>query len=101
MANLLKEDLTFIIKHPLNDSLNHLWDSLEKADQFYKLSSTSDDGADDTYIQRLLNAVLRLLNTLADHDIVFTLCFKTKNKNLASELLMLFRCIQNKNFNYQ
>ena len=101
MANLLEEDLTFIAKHPLDGSLNHLRDSLEKADQFYKLSSTSDDGAGDTHVQGLLNAVLRLLNTLADHDVAFTLCSKTKNENLASELSTLFRCIQNKNFNYQ
>ena len=101
MANLLKEDLAFIVKHPLDDSLNHLWDSLKKADQFYKLSLTSDNGTGNTYVQGLLNAVSKLLNTLAGHDVAFTLFFKIRNENLASELLMLFRCVQNKNFNYQ
>jgi Fungal protein kinase len=101
MANLSQDDRTVISKHPLDDSLDHLEDSLRKAEQSYRLSSISYDGARDTRDQRPLKAVSRLLHTLMGHDVALTLRSKTGNENLASELSTLFRRVQNNDFNYQ
>jgi hypothetical protein len=101
MANLSQDDRTVITKHPLDGCLEHLRDSLRKAEQSFEPSSTSDNGAGDTRDQGPLKAVSRLLPILLGHEVAFTLRSKIGNENLASELSTLFRRVQNNNFNYQ
>ncbi|ERF73796.1 hypothetical protein EPUS_05500 [Endocarpon pusillum Z07020] len=94
MANLSQDDRDIIKKHPLDDCLDHLRDSLRKAEQSY-------DGAGDTPDQGRLKVVSRLLYTLQGHDVALTLCSKTGAGDLASELSTLFRRVRNGDFNYQ
>ncbi len=91
MANLSQDDRAVITKHPLDDSLDPLRDSLRKAELSYGPSSVSYDGAKDTRDQRLLKAVSRLLHTLMGHDVALTLRSKTGAGDLASELSTFFR----------
>ena len=94
MANLSQDDRAVITKHPLDDYLDHLRNSLRKTEQSY-------NGAGETRDQGLLNAVSRLLNTLVGHDVALTLRSKTGSGDLASELSTLFRRVRNGDFNYQ
>ena len=94
MANLSQDDRDVITKHPLDDSLDHLQDSLQKAEQSY-------DSAGETPDPGRLKVVSRLLSTLQSHDVALTLRSKTGAGDLASELYTLFRRVQNNNFNYQ
>jgi len=66
-----------IAKHPLENSLDHLRDSLRKAEQFYEPGSISYDGAGDNSDQGPLKAVSRLLSTFQSHDVALTLRSKT------------------------
>lgn len=66
MAKFLQDDHTFIVEQSLDNCLDPLRDSLRKAEQSYRLSSTSDDGAGD---QGPLKAVLRLLYILQGHNV--------------------------------
>ncbi len=67
-----------IAKHPLENSLDHLWDSLWKAEQFYEPGSISYDGAGDNSNQGPLKAVSRLLSTFQSHNMAPTLRSKTR-----------------------
>ncbi len=81
----------------MNDSLyslNHLQESLRKAEQSY-------DSASDNHDQGTLKAVSRLLHTLLGHDVSFALHSKTGSGDLVSELATLFRRVGNGDFNYQ
>jgi hypothetical protein len=100
MANLSQDDRTVITKHPLDDCLDHLRDSLRKAEHSFEPSSTSDNGVSETRNQGPLKAVLKLFSTLQIHDVAFTLRSKTGNENLVSELSTLIRYVQNNNFDY-
>ncbi|MCJ1430243.1 hypothetical protein MMC29_008160 [Sticta canariensis] len=101
MANLSQSDRAFITKHSLDDLLDHSLDSLRKAEQSCGPSSTSDNGAGDTHDQGPLNAVSRLLNTLAGHDVALTLRSNVGTGDLASELSTLFGRVRKGDFNYQ
>ena len=48
MANLSQDDCFVILKHSFDDCLNHLWDLLQKVEQSFELSLTSDNGAGKT-----------------------------------------------------
>ena len=100
MANLSQDDRNVIAKHPLDNSLDHLRDSLQ-AEQSYEPSSTSYDAAGDNRGQGPLKAVSRLLNTLQGHDVALTLRSKIAAGDLASELYNLFRRVRNGDFNYK
>jgi hypothetical protein len=101
MANLSQDDRAVIAKHPLDDSLDHLRDSLQKAEQSRRPGSTSDNSAGDIRDQDPLKIVSRLLSILQRHDVALTLRSKTGNENLAFELSTLFRRVQKNNFDYQ
>jgi hypothetical protein len=101
MANLSQDDRTVIAKHPLDDCLDPLRDSLRKAEQSYGPSSTSGNGAGDTRDQGPSKAVSRLLYILQGHDVALTLRSKTGAGDLASELSTLFRRVRNGDLNYQ
>jgi hypothetical protein len=76
MASLSQDDRPVITKHPLDDSLDHLRDSLRKTEQLY-------DGAGDTCDQGPLKAVSRLLHALQGHDVALTLRSETGAGDLA------------------
>lgn len=99
MANLSQDDRTVITKHPLDDCLDHLRDSLRKVEQSF--SQVSDNGAADPRDQGPLKAVSKLLSTLQTHDVALTLRSKTGTGDLASELSTLFRRVRNGDFNYR
>ena len=101
MANLSQDDRTVITNHPLDDSLDHLRDSLGKIELSHGPSSTSNNGASDTRDQGLRRAVSRLLSTLQGHDVAFILRSKTGNVALGFELATVFIRVQNGNFTYQ
>lgn len=101
MANLSQDDRTIIAKHPFGTSLDHLRDSLQKAEESYEPGSISYDGAGDNSEQGPLKAVSKLLSTLQCHDVAFILRSKTGKEDLASDLSMLFRRVRNGNFSYQ
>ena len=101
MASLLQEDCTVIRKHPLDDSLDHLRNSIRKAEQSYGPSPISHNDAGNNSDQGPLKAVSRLLHALQGHDVALTLRSKIGNENLASELSKIFRRVQNNDFNYQ
>ncbi len=100
MANLSQDDRIVTTRHSLDGCLDHLRDSLRKAEQSFEPSSTSDNGAGDTRDQGPLKAVSKLLSTLQTHDVALTLRSKTGAGDLASELFTLFRRVRNGNFNY-
>ena len=94
MANLSQVDRAIIAKHPLESSLTHLHDLLQKVEQTYEPNSTSyDDSA--------RKAISRLLSALLGHEAAFDLRSKTGNKNIASELSTLFGRVQRDSFNYK
>ena len=101
MANLSQDERSVIAKHPLENSLDYLRDSLRKAEQFCEPCLISYDGAGDNSDQCPLKAVSRLLSTFQSHDVALTLHSKTSNQNVASELSTLFRRVQNQDFNYE
>ena len=94
MASLSQDDRAVITKHPLDDSLDHLQVSLQKAELSY-------DGAGDTRDQGPPKAVSILLSTLLGHEVALTLRSKTGAGDLASELYNLIKRVQNGYFNYQ
>ena len=49
MANLPSEDRAMFAKHPLDTSLDHLLESLQKAEQNYKPGPPLSDGTADSY----------------------------------------------------
>ena len=100
MANLSQDDRTVITKHPLDDTLEHLRDSLRKAEQSYRLGS-SYDGAVENPNQGCSRAISRLLYILQGHDVAFNLRSKTGNGDIASELDTLHRRVRSGDFNYQ
>ena len=77
MVNLSQDDPTVIAKHPLDNSLDHLQDELQKAEEFYKSGSTSCNGAVDTFDHESFKAILKLLNILRGHEAAFNL--RSKN----------------------
>lgn len=100
MANLSQDDRNVIAKHPLDNSLDHLRDSLQ-AEQSYEPSLTSYDGAGDDRGQGPPKAVSRLLSTLLAHEVAFTLRSKIAAGDLASDLFTLFRRVRNGDFDYK
>lgn len=101
MTVLSQDYCTVVAKYPLDNSLDHLRDSLRKAEECYESGLTNYDDAGVNFDQRPLKAVSRLLNTLQNHDVALTLHSKTENGDLASELYTLFRHVRNGNFNYE
>ena len=101
MASLLQEERTVIAKHPLDDSLRHLQDSLRKAEQFYKPGSISYDRGVYISEQGPPKAILRLLSTLQGHDVALDLRSKTGHEDIASEPSTLFRRVRNGDFDYE
>ena len=100
MASLSRNDRTVITKHPLDDSLDHLRDSLQKAEQSYEPNLIAYNGG-NTRVQGPLKAVSRLLSILQGHEVALTLRSKTGAEDLASELSTLFRRVRKGDFNYQ
>ena len=98
MANL---ERTIIAKHPLDDSLDHLQDSLRKAEQSYKPRSISYDPAVESSELGPSKAISRLLYTLQGHEVALNLYSKSGNEDIASELYTLFRRVRNGDFNYE
>ena len=94
MANLSQEDRTVITKYPLDDSLDHLQESLRKAEQ-------SHDSAGDNRDQGTLKAVSRLLSTLQGHDVALALHSKIGSGDVAWALSTLFGRVRNGDFNYE
>ena len=101
MSNLSQDNRTVIAKHPLDNSLDYLRDSLRKAEQSYKPDSTFYDAAVDSSDQGPQKATSRLLVTLMGHEVAFNLRSETGNGDLASELSTLFRRVRNGDFNYE
>lgn len=99
MANLSQDNCTIITEHPLDNSLDHLRDSLRKAEQSFKPGSIDDAG--NISDQGPLKAVVRLLTTLQSHDVAIIISSKTGNGDLASELITIFRRVRNGEFNYE
>ena len=94
MANLSQVDRAIIAKDPLENSLNHLHDSLRKVEQTYEPDSTSyDDSA--------RKAISKLLSALQGHEVALNLQSKTGSGDIASDLNTLFRHVRNGSFNYQ
>jgi len=101
MANLSQDERSIIAKHPLDDSLGHLQDSLRKAEQSYKPRSISYDAAVDSSERGPPKAISRLISTLQGHEVAFDLRSKTGNGSIASELSTLFGRVQKGYFNYE
>ena len=94
MAELSAHDRTIIAEHPLEDSLDHVRDALRKSEQSY-------DGAANTSNQGPKGATSRLLLALMGTKVAFDLRSKSGNGNIASELSMVFRRVQNDDFDYK
>ena len=94
MANLSQNNHNIIAEHPLNSSLDHLQDLLRK-------TKKSCDAADHDSDQGLQKAILKLLDILLLFEAVNYLFSQTENRDVASDLLRLRKCIQKDDFNYQ
>lgn len=101
MANLSEDDCFVITEHPLDNSLDHLRDSLQKAEQSYESGSIDSDDAGNNADQGPLKAVSCLIAILLGHDVALTLHSKSGNGDLASELSTLFKHVRNVDFNYK
>ena len=102
MANLSPEDHTIIIDHPLDDSLDHLREVLQKAEYSYTLEMNPYDGAADGSDQALQKATSKLLDALLTSDAAFYLHLKIGgNQDMATELLRIRKRIQNGDYNYE
>ena len=101
MGNLSEDDCIVISKHPLNNSLDLVRDSLRKAKQSDQPGPTNFDDAGNNADQGPLQAVLVLFATLQIHKVAHFLNSKTRTGNLASELLTLSRRLWNVYFNYE
>ena len=101
MTNLSQNDRDIIAEHPLDTSLNHLRDPLQKAEQDYRPRSPSYDGTVDNLNSGPQKAISRLLNALEGHEVAFNLRSKIENINIASELSDLFKRVQSGRYNYE
>lgn len=94
MAYISQDDRTVIAEHPLDDSLDHLQDALQKAEQSY-------DAEDHNFSQELGKATSRLLVALLTSNAALYLNSKIGNRDLASHLLMLRKNVLGGDFNYE
>ena len=101
MISLSQNDRNIIAEHSLNKCLNHLQDSLRKAEQNYQSNSLSNDDIVNCVNSKLQKTVSRLLYILQSHEVALNLHSKTENKNVTFELFVLFRRVRNNNFNYE
>ena len=101
MDNLLLDDLAIIAKHPLANSLDYLREPLRKVEQSLKPGSPSHHDAVDSPDSGPQKEISRLLNTLQGHEVAYNLRSKIGSENIASELSILFRRVQNSDFNYE
>ena len=83
MADLLQEDCTIILKHPLNNLLDPLRVALQKVKRLYKSGAISHDGVIDVSAKDFQKPVSRLLDALMGFDTAFYLRFKYGNQNMA------------------
>ncbi|KAI9797634.1 MAG: hypothetical protein M1825_005732 [Sarcosagium campestre] len=95
MASLSQIDRTIIAEHPLDDYLDHLEDSLRKAEQDY------GQGSVDIHDQGLQKTISRLLYTFQGHEAALDLRSKTGSEDLAFELSALFMRVRKGNFIYE
>ena len=101
MANLSEDERLIIATYPLNDSLAYLQDSLEKAEQSYPPRTFSDVERVNYSATDPPKVISRLLFTLQGHEVAFSLCSKTGNGNIRSELSTLVVRVQSGDFNYE
>jgi hypothetical protein len=88
MVDLLPVDHNIIAQHPLNSTLDHLQEALQRAEQLYQCDPAPDDD------QEAQKAILRLLATLMGHNVALEL------RNVASELASLYGRVASGKFNY-
>ena len=91
MADLSHDDRKIIENHPFYNTLDHLRDTLRKAE--HAAAGNSDPGAQE--------AVSSLLLALMGQRSAYNLRSKTSNLDVASELATLFKRIRNRDFDYQ
>ncbi len=94
MGNLLPKDRDIIEKYPLDNTLNHLQDTLRKAEQSY-------DAVDDNSDQVPRKAASGLLGALIGSETSAHLSSRIGNREVATDLLGLRRRMQNGDFNYE
>ena len=94
MANLSQNDHNIIAKHPLDSSLDYLQGLLQKTEK-------SCDAADNDSDQGLQKAILELFLTLLSLEATIYLPSQTGNRDVASNLLWLRKCIQKGDFEHQ
>ena len=101
MANLSQNDHNIIREHSLNKYLNHLWDSLQKAEQDYKPHFILYDRTVDNLNSGPQKALSQLFNVLKGHEVVYNLHSKTEYEDVIFELFELFKHIWSSHYNYK
>ena len=94
MANVLQDNRIVIEKYPLENSLHHLQDVLQNAEE-------SHDAADDKSDQARQKAASGLLHALIGSEASDHLASRTGNHDVASDLLRLRQCVQKGDFDYE
>ena len=101
MANLSQDNHKIIMEHPLNDSLDHLRNVLQKAEQSYKPNAISYDGAVGSSSQGPEKAISRLLIALISSDVALYLPSRTGTQNMCFDLVAVRTRVQKGDFNYE
>ena len=101
MINLSQNDRNIIAQHTLSKCLNHLQESLRKAEQICESSLISYNDTLTNQNQESQKTISRIFYILQDHEAIFNFRSKIENEDLASELFSLFKRARTDSFYYQ
>ncbi|KJZ71102.1 hypothetical protein HIM_09521 [Hirsutella minnesotensis 3608] len=100
MATLSEHDRDIIARHPLAGSLDHLFQSLRDAVQFYGPAASAHGGHTGSSKQDHQRSVSRLLTALMGHETALDLHSCLSNRNVASELATILGRLRQDHIDY-